>query len=213
MMKLTTQSGRSMVEMLGVLAIIGVLSVGAIAGYSKAMMKYKLNKHAESYRMLLYEAMNMSKHIDSSTLTENLDLLPLLEKTNSIPSGLTKQDDTYTDTFGNIVWSGLAGEPKVGVLRTEMSPSDTSKSLCMNIANIAKENLENIYFFGVMLLSNPETGTDTVASRYYGNVIHPSFYNDTGEKSFLRSMTLNDMESACQLCNDNSSVCRVFIDW
>ena len=38
------QYGRSMVEMLGVLAIIGVLSVGSIAGYSKAMFKYKLNK-------------------------------------------------------------------------------------------------------------------------------------------------------------------------
>ena len=38
------QYGRSMVEMLGVLAIIGVLSVGAIAGYSKAMFKYKMNK-------------------------------------------------------------------------------------------------------------------------------------------------------------------------
>ena len=32
-------AGRSMVEMLGVLAIIGVLSVGAVAGYSKAMIK------------------------------------------------------------------------------------------------------------------------------------------------------------------------------
>ena len=39
-----TQSGRSMVEMLGVLAIIGVLSVGGIAGYSKAMFKYKVNQ-------------------------------------------------------------------------------------------------------------------------------------------------------------------------
>ena len=38
-----TQSGRSMVEMLGVLAIIGVLSVGGIAGYSKAMFKHKMN--------------------------------------------------------------------------------------------------------------------------------------------------------------------------
>ena len=38
------QFGRSMVEMLGVLAIIGVLSVGGIAGYSKAMFKYKINK-------------------------------------------------------------------------------------------------------------------------------------------------------------------------
>ena len=38
------QIGRSMIEMLGVLAIIGVLSVGGIAGYSKAMMKYRVNK-------------------------------------------------------------------------------------------------------------------------------------------------------------------------
>ena len=38
------QLGRSMVEMLGVLAIIGVLSVGAIAGYSKAMFKHKANQ-------------------------------------------------------------------------------------------------------------------------------------------------------------------------
>ena len=40
-------TGRSMLEMLGVLAIIGVLSVGGIAGYSKAMMKYKVNKAIE----------------------------------------------------------------------------------------------------------------------------------------------------------------------
>ena len=46
-------AGRSMVEMLGVLAIVGVLSVGAIAGYSKAMMKYKLNKHAEQMNTLI----------------------------------------------------------------------------------------------------------------------------------------------------------------
>lgn len=38
------ESGRSMIEMLGVLAIIGVLSVGGIAGYSKAMEKIKTNK-------------------------------------------------------------------------------------------------------------------------------------------------------------------------
>ena len=41
---LVTQCGRSMIEMLGVLAIIGVLSVGGITGYSKAMEKFKINK-------------------------------------------------------------------------------------------------------------------------------------------------------------------------
>ena len=47
------QSGRSMVEMLGVLAIIGVLSVGGIAGYSKAMAKYKVSKTTDQISMLV----------------------------------------------------------------------------------------------------------------------------------------------------------------
>jgi len=46
------ESGRSMIEMLGVLAIIGVLSVGGIAGYSKAMMKYRINKTIEQITLI-----------------------------------------------------------------------------------------------------------------------------------------------------------------
>lgn len=52
-MKNINESGRSMVEMLGVLAIIGVLSVGGIAGYSKAMNKYKINKTTDQVSMLV----------------------------------------------------------------------------------------------------------------------------------------------------------------
>ena len=43
MKNLKSQSGRSMVEMLGVLAIIGVLSIGGIAGYTMAMNRYRAN--------------------------------------------------------------------------------------------------------------------------------------------------------------------------
>ena len=52
-MKHFNENGRSMVEMLGVLAIIGVLSVGGIAGYSKAMNKYKINKTTDQVSMLV----------------------------------------------------------------------------------------------------------------------------------------------------------------
>ena len=38
------ESGRSMTEMLGTLAIIGVLSIGGIAGYSYGMDKYRANQ-------------------------------------------------------------------------------------------------------------------------------------------------------------------------
>ena len=43
-----SQSGRSMVEMLGVLAIIGVLSVGGIAGYTLSMRRHRANGVADT---------------------------------------------------------------------------------------------------------------------------------------------------------------------
>ena len=46
------EKGRSMVEMLGVLAIIGVLSVGGIYGYTVAMNKYKANEIVQTASML-----------------------------------------------------------------------------------------------------------------------------------------------------------------
>lgn len=51
--KCSNESGRSMVEMLGVLAIVGVLSIGGIAGYSKAMAKYKINKTLDQLSMII----------------------------------------------------------------------------------------------------------------------------------------------------------------
>ena len=51
------ESGRSMVEMLGVLAIIGVLSVGGIAGYSLSMRRHRANQIvdiASKYALTIY---------------------------------------------------------------------------------------------------------------------------------------------------------------
>ena len=53
-----SESGRSMVEMLGVLAIIGVLSVGGIAGYSLSMRRHRANQvvdYASKYSLLVYD--------------------------------------------------------------------------------------------------------------------------------------------------------------
>ena len=41
---ITNESGRSMVEMLGVLALMGILSVGGVMGYRWAMDKYEANE-------------------------------------------------------------------------------------------------------------------------------------------------------------------------
>ena len=58
-MNKNNQTGRSMVEMLGVLAIIGVLSVGGIAGYSKAMAKFKYQKGLDQLQTLLSNVMQL----------------------------------------------------------------------------------------------------------------------------------------------------------
>jgi len=77
----TNENGRSMVEMLGVLAIIGVLSVGAIAGYSKAMFKYKMNKtldilsHAVN-RVAELETMNLGTEIRGASDAKKYGIFP-----------------------------------------------------------------------------------------------------------------------------------------
>ena len=59
-MKKTNESGRSMVEMLGVLAIIGVLSIGGIAGYTLAMNRYRANEVLDAASKVAIIAMSMN---------------------------------------------------------------------------------------------------------------------------------------------------------
>ena len=51
--KTVHQSGRSMIEMLGVLAIVGVLSVGGLAGYNMAMRKIRIQRFIEELQYLV----------------------------------------------------------------------------------------------------------------------------------------------------------------
>ena len=71
-MKNVNESGRSMVEMLGVLAIIGVLSVGGIAGYTRAMRNWKANEIIEAANRLAVVAetdQTLTSTAGSNTLT------------------------------------------------------------------------------------------------------------------------------------------------
>ena len=99
----TQAHGRSMVEMLGVLAIIGVLSVGAIAGYSKAMMKYKLNKHAEQMNTVINA---VARNVHSfGNLGAATTLTPIFIKMGEIPTEMVKSagDEFIYDIFGQLV--------------------------------------------------------------------------------------------------------------
>ena len=69
-MKKTNESGRSMVEMLGVLAIIGVLSIGGIAGYSMAMNRYRANEAldmANKYAVIVFSGYHTAKAMNNTS--------------------------------------------------------------------------------------------------------------------------------------------------
>ena len=65
-------AGRSMIEMLGVLAIIAVLTVGGIAGYSKAMKKYQANKVVGEIIQVFANLKELSEN-DKLSDIDNLD--------------------------------------------------------------------------------------------------------------------------------------------
>lgn len=89
MQKYVSELGRSMIEMLGVLAIIGVLSVGGIAGYSKAMEQFKISKSIDYLMQIVsnvrttyanqktYEGLGVSQALQLGIYPQNDYQLPL----------------------------------------------------------------------------------------------------------------------------------------
>ncbi len=69
--RMAGQRGRSMVEMLGVLAIIGVLSIGGIAGYREAMDRNAANEIINEINIL---ATNVSAYIQANKDKSDLNL-------------------------------------------------------------------------------------------------------------------------------------------
>ncbi len=69
----SSESGRSMVEMLGVLAIMGILSIGAIAGYRYAVDQYKAN---ETINELTLRAVSVGEQVRQNRGTLTMDEFP-----------------------------------------------------------------------------------------------------------------------------------------
>lgn len=65
--KASEQIGRSMVEMLGVLAVVAVLTVSAIAGYSKVLYKFRTDRAMEDLSALAADIGAKFSHIGTYT--------------------------------------------------------------------------------------------------------------------------------------------------
>lgn len=198
------QSGRSMVEMLGVLAIIGVLSVGSIAGYQKAMFKYKMNKQAESFNMLLSNALQISASIPKAKEKGRIWYTNMLLKLNLIPDGIVYKKgpaadyasapDHLQDIFGNtIVFYSQEGYGYEYAFTFMLANSSYSSGICQNIINITKEHSSNIQ----RLIREDETG-----SGGYGS---SSIWSDCSKGTCFKNLSVTDIGNICQVSDSNKN--------
>lgn len=87
--KHTFETGRSMVEMLGVLAITGILSIGGVAGYSYAMNKYRANRIMSDVSLRAVDILSQLSRNQTPSLAswEKEDsIYPILLNTDYAPS-------------------------------------------------------------------------------------------------------------------------------
>ena len=158
----TNESGRSMIEMLGVLAIIGVLSVGGIAGYSKAMNKFKTNKVADNVSMLVANIKTMyaqqssfngltkssavsmglvpdelvttypSGDTDNAVLNNSFNGTVLISASNSVGATTANSND---DLSFNIVFNGLSKEACITLATNDWGSGYSSGLIGMLVSN------------------------------------------------------------------------------
>ena len=194
-----SENGRSMVEMLGVLAIVGVLSVGAIAGYSKAMMKYKLNKQTEQIGSIL-DYVNI--HLDDfkrSNASTSYFMVPLLKKLNVIPQEMIRETETYKifDIFNTTIYlQAYHGTDNKFYFEFMLYINKSQKESCMNLFSIAKAKREQLLRTKFVTVKG-ETSND--ANSAWGDS-----YCYTGTKC-LKDLTVAEMEDFCNVCEDKDT--------
>lgn len=93
------ENGRSMIEMLGVLAIIGVLSVGGIAGYSKAMMKFNVNKWLNDVVTTIANFNTFYMNSKKYSEIDDRDMTDFYEELKIVPENML--DEQNRDVFGS----------------------------------------------------------------------------------------------------------------
>ena len=116
------ESGRSMVEMLGVLAIIGVLSIGGIAGYTLAMNRYRANEILDTAAKLAVVSMSAS---DKTAALSDLGI-------DSLAGGTFKSasDGTVTITVASNDVRGLIKD----LAGNKMTSEATAEDVVLNFA-------------------------------------------------------------------------------
>lgn len=172
---MTNEVGRSMVETLATLAIMGILSVVGLAGYNSAMDKSRANN-------LIQEAQKRAVIVAGQIGFNN--------QTPSLAE-FSPPNPTAGGTFGDVKTTGLTKQFGIQV-------SNVSKSICQNILNVIGDTPP------IRRLSKEGTPTTPMTSCDEDNAFLFIYNNDMTGNDTVASpkscRTVNDCASACATC-------------
>ena len=214
--------GRSMIEMLGVLAIIGVLSVGGIAGYSKAMEKFKVNKIINEYSFMLAGIVEHADDLGRNSYRKESGyfgegLVDWIEGMNLVPATWHRINDiAMSDSSGNVVqwykadnrlvvvdfylggWQEDKSQSYSGWLDGKPSASFSPK-LCVDMFESLVQPMHYV-LYKANTFNSKQSGKGV---GFLGDIICGS-----ENKKCLSAAKLADFHQACQVC-DATGVCAI----
>lgn len=203
--------GRSMIEMLGVLAIVGILSVGGIAGFSKAMTKHKLNKLTEEYTSFINDFLPYKESFireKKKTMPDAyLFLDPYLPNLGIVPRTWMISGSYIYDSIGSkfemfVVHQLNDIRHNKVTIRTNIKTADSDQdaiSVCQNfMVNIVKP-YQNI--ITIVTSFGTDGKTDSGSPFWYGDNYC------TAGRNCLRDITIAQIDSLCRACVKKESYC------
>ena len=211
-----------MIEMLGVLAIIAVLSVGGIAGYGKAMRMWNSYLQKEQISQLLHSFIRLRYELgnDKTASKKRYNTADILNALGEVPDGLTYKSGGFYDKSGNFYggvygtgcWKNAQDSDEetcafqmnfyADLIKADSSLIPTSEDLCENMVYAAKEiaqDIDNIttYWYN--------TKDDNDPTHWRGYTQWTPFNYET-----IKTATPLQIKEMCRQCK-NHSACTVSI--
>ena len=184
--------GRSMVEMLGVLAVVGVLSIGAIQGYRYAFNKYNAN---ETINELNIRAHDISQRMDQIIESNFVGIIDM-EMGNVTRSGYpvtARTHPQYVDFFEMFVSD---------------VPSDVCKQILQSNWKLPFSTFVNIKRYEGDVSICDDTETVTIAYEFHEDLLGETDLEEEDRHELQRCNHTNDCY--CGSCNTETGICETY---
>ena len=188
-----------MIEMLGVLAIIVVLTVGSITAYSKAMRRHLLNKQRQQISYILSAIETHYDELKISSTTDSFST-PVFINLGWIPQEMIK-DNSVSDVFNNKI--SVIGDYTRHFLHLPIYITNKNAyEQCVNLYQTITQFRSSLWLTFVS-----RTGSSYSPTNYY----YGDRFCGTGMHC-IRDLTLPKISQLCHACDDYDQ-CILYLNW